>query len=466
MTVVPNKTVAKRVYDVAILGPDVGGAVTAALAARLGMRTLLVPLAQVSAARESEGWLLPSAHPMIPPLRQLSAAVGTLDELGIASDLSRQAAATQGAFQILSDKLRLSLPAELPRRKAELRRELSDVSAAQAEAALEGLERLGRPWDAFLLEPPPWPPRGFFEKRRAHKMAPPPPQLPEGLVGDCLAALAPFAASLVGDSAPEATAREAAALLRAPLRLFGGAAQLAELLRKKAQEAGGDVVLDDAAQLTLERKSTMFLVAGVEVSASCVVLACGAERIGALVQSGGRVERKVAEEAALPVDRKISLAHFVVRAEGLPLALEEAALLLGPPPAPLLISTQPARRVRGETAGERLLTVARISDAGFSDAEGFLKTVRAALEPVLPFFDRHIVHQSADLNPVHGHPLLRPHDDAEPIGLRPLSAAHERVFFASASTYPGFGLEGQILAARAAADQALAVSGRKSVSAT
>ena len=178
------------------------------------------------------------------------------------------------------------------------------------------------------------------------------------------------------------------------------------------------------------------------------------------------MERKIAEEAALPVERKVSLAHFVVRAEGLPLALEEAALLVGPPPAPLIISSLPARRAKGETSGERLVTVARVSDAGFSDAEGLLQSVRAALEPVLPFFDKHIVHQSADLNPVGGHPLLRPHDDGEPIGLRPVSNTHERVLFASAATYPGFGLEGQILAARAAADQAQALSGRKSVSAT
>src|SRR5205085_7567321 len=141
------------------------------------------------------------------------------DELGLGPDLLRLAGAAQGAFQILGDKLRLSLPADGQRRKAELRRELSHVTAAETEAALESLERLGRPWDPFLAEPPPWPPRGFFEKRRVRKMAPQPPQLPEGLAGTWLAALAPFAASLVGESAPEATAREAAALLRSPTRL-------------------------------------------------------------------------------------------------------------------------------------------------------------------------------------------------------------------------------------------------------
>lgn len=458
--------VAKRVYDVAIIGPDVGGAAAAALCSKKGLRTLMAPLQPVGAVRESEGWLLPGANPMLPPLRQLSAAAGVLDEVGLGADLARQAAATQGAFQILSEKLRLSLPSDPARRKSELRRELSDVTAAEAEEGLDSLERLGRSWDRFLLEPPPWPPRGFFERRRVHKVVPPPPALPEGLLGECLAALAPFAASLVGDSAPEATAREASALLRAPLRLYGGAASLAQLLRDKSEAAGGDLVQGEVGQLRIDRKNVVFQLGGSEVTVSCVVLACGAERIGALVQGGGRVERKIAEEAALQVQRKVTLAHYVVRPEGLPLALEESSLLLGHAMGPLAIAALPARRAKGETAGERVLTVARVSDAGFSDAEGLLALVRTALEQVLPFFDRHIVHQAADLDPLQPHPILMAHEDAEVIGLRPISAAHERVLFASTATYPGFGLEGQILAARAAAAQALSLSGRKSVSAT
>lgn len=459
------RPVAKHVYDVAVLGPDVGGAAAAAILSRKGLRALLAPMTPVSAARESEGWLLPAAHPMIPPLRQLSGAVGVLDEVGLGADLQRQAASTQGGFQILTDKLRLSLPAEPGRRRDELHRELSDITAAEAEAALDSLDRLGRAWDPFLIEPPPWPPRGFFEKRKVHKVAPPPPQLPEGLVGDCLAALAPFAASLVGESAPEATAREAAALLRAPLRLWGGPAQLADLLRKKASESGGDIIDGPVEHLRLDRKEVTFLLNGSEVHASCVVLACGAERIAALAQGGGRLEKKMVEEAALPVARKVTLAHYVVEGDGLPQALEEAALLLGHPMGPLVISALPARRVKADGKEARLLTVARISDAGFSDEQGLLQSVRAALEPVLPFFDRHVVHQAADLNPPQSHAILRPHDDVEPIGLRPISEAHDRVFFASSATYPGFGLEGQMLAARAASGHALALSGRKTVSA-
>ena len=44
----PPKAIAKKVYDVAVLGPDVGGAAAAALSARRGLRTLrsvvLLPL--------------------------------------------------------------------------------------------------------------------------------------------------------------------------------------------------------------------------------------------------------------------------------------------------------------------------------------------------------------------------------------------------------------------------------------
>lgn len=461
------KAIGKRVYDVAVLGPDVGGAAAAALVAKRGLRVLLATMGPVSSARESEGWLLPTAHPMIPPLRQLSAANGALDELGLGADLQRQAAPTQGAFQILGEKIRISLPADPARRHAELLRELSDAQAGEAEKALDELERLGRPWDAFLLEPPPLPARGFFERRRLRKILPVPPALPGGLIGECLAAVAPFAASLIGDSAPEATAREAAALLRAPLRLWGGPAQLAELFRKKAQEAGADVLTDKVSALRLERKGATFDLGGSEVHVATVILACPAHEVAALCEGGGRAERKLAEEAALPVARKIVLAQFVVHGDGLPLALEEAALLLHHAMGPLVISALPARKVRGEAAGERLLTVARVTEAAYADGPGLLESVKSALEPVLPFFDRHIVHQSADVAPALAHPILEPDtENGEPVGLRPISDSNDRVLFASASVYPGFGLEGQVLAARAAADQALALSGRKSVSAT
>ncbi|HYR20004.1 MAG TPA: hypothetical protein VEQ15_10965 [Myxococcales bacterium] len=465
----PDKPLQRRVYDVAIIGPDLGGAAAAALLAKRGLRVLMAPLSQAGVARDSDGWLLPAAHPMIPPLRQLSGSIFALDELGLAADLQRQSAGTAtGAFQLLGEELRLSLPADQLRRRSELRRELGD-EAASTEAALESLEQLGRAWDPLVSEPPPLPARGFFERRKLRKILPDPlPEVPQGIVGEALHALAPFAASLVGDTAPEATAREAAALFRAPLRLWGGAAQLADLLRAKAETAGAHLTTESCSRLRLSRKSAIFELAGAEVQVNMVVLACAPDTIRQLCDGGGRPERAVADEADLKVERKEALAHFVVRPEGLPQALEEAALLLGNPLGPLLISAVPARRARGEVAGERLLTVGRLVEAGFSDGQALLSSVRQALDPVLPFFERHVVHESAELDPVHGQRILKPHEGlhSEPIGLRPVSAAHERVLFASREVYPGFGLEGAILAARACAAQALELSGRKQVSAT
>jgi hypothetical protein len=459
-------TSSRRVYDVVILGPDVGGAAAAALLARRGLRVLIAPLSATGAAREAEGWQLPAAHPMVPPLRQLTGASAAIDELGLGQDLVRLAAQTAGAFQLLGEKLRLSLPAEAERRRAELKRELGNESALQCETALDALERLGRPWDPFLITPPPYPARGFFERRKLQKMLPIPPELPGGLIGEALAAVAPFAAQVVGDAAPEATARLGAALLRAPLRLWGGAAQIGELLREKALGAGAEQLNDQPSSLVLERKQIILHLGGTEVRASSIIFACDGALLGPICQAGGRSERSLAAEALLPIARKVALCHFVVRAEGLPLALEEAALLLGHGGGPLVISSLPARRVKGEAAGERLLTVARLTRYDDHDGARLLAEVRAALEPVLPFFDRHIVLQHADLDPPLQHPIFAPREDGEPLGLRPQSDAHERAMFASAGVYPGFGLEGQLIAARACADSALLLSGRKQVAAT
>jgi hypothetical protein len=455
----------RRVYDAIVLGPDVGGAAAGALLARRGLRVLLAPLTRIGGARESEGWLLPASHPMIPPLRQLPAASAAIDDLGLGQDLVRQAASTAGAFQLLGEKLRLSLPAEQERRRSELLRELGEEGAQRAEQGLDALEGLGRPWDPFLIEPPPYPPRGFFERRKLRKTLPVAPPLPDGLIGEALAAVAPFAAQAVGDAAPEATARLGAALLRAPLRLWGGAAQLGELLREKALASSAELLYDQPSHLVLERKGVVLQLGGAEVRASALILACDSKVVASICSTGGRTERRLAEEAQMPVQRKVALAHFVVRAEGLPLALEEAALLLGQPGGPLAIAALPARKVKGEAQGERLLTVARVVDAAESDGPRLIESIRAALEPVLPFFDRHIVHQEADLELALPHPIFAPREDGEPLGLRPQSEAHDRALFASSGVYPGFGLEGQLLAARACAATALSLSGRKVVAA-
>jgi glycine/D-amino acid oxidase-like deaminating enzyme len=461
----PEAIQPRRLYDVAVLGPDVGGAATAALLARRGLRVVLVPDGPVG-AKESDGWVLPGAVPPLPPLRQLNGAASVLDELGLAQELQRQSAGPQGALQILGEGLRLSLPSEVVRRRGELRRELGE-EAERAESALQSLEQLAATWNLLASEPPPLPARGFFEKRKLRKVLPDPPELPQGFVGDVLHALAPFCATLVGDTAPESTAREAAAFLRAPLRLWGGAAQLWDLMRTRAESGGGQVLLGRCSNLRLDKKAVVVDIDGAEVRATAVVLAMAPERIAQLCEKGGRVEQKLAGEARLGASRKVALAHFVVRPEGIPQALEEAALLFSDGEA-LLVACLPARRAKGEVSGERLVTLARVVESGFADAAALLRDARAALEPVLPFFDRHVVHEAADVDPVHGQRLLEPHRGLhpEPIGLRAVSENHERILFASREVYPGFGLEGSILAARAATEHALELSGRKQVAAT
>jgi phytoene dehydrogenase-like protein len=456
----------RRLYDVAVIGSDPGGAATAAILSRRGLRVLLAADGPLT-PRESDGWVLPGAAPAVPSLRQLPGAAPVLDDLGLAQELLRQSAGPPGSLQILGDSLRLSLPADAARRREELRRELPDDWSG-VETGLDALEGLSRTWDAFVQEPPPLPARGFFERRKLRKILPyPPPDLPEGFVGDALHALAPFCASLVGDTAPEAAAREAATLLRAPLRLWGGAGQVWELLRNKAEASGTHVLGGRCARLRVERRGASFELEGAEVRANVIALATSPSRIAELCEGGGRVERNLVEESNLAVARKVALAHFVVRPEAIPQGLEEAALLHSGE-GPALVACHPARRARGEPRTEKLLTFCRPVDAADLDGPRLLSAARKALDPVLPFFERHIVHETADLEPLQGQRLLRPHEGihSEPIGVRAVSDAHERVVFASREVYPGFGLEGSLLAARACAGHALELSGRKQVAAT
>ena len=467
MTPGPDKAVfPRRLYDVAVIGSDPGGAATAAILSRRGLRVLLAADGPLT-PRESDGWVLPGAAPVVPSLRQLGGAAPVLDDLGLAQELVRQSAGPQGGLQILGESLRLSLPADAARRREELRRELPDQWSA-VESALDALEGLAKTWDAFVQEPPPLPARGFFERRKLRKILPnPPPDLPEGFVGEGLPALAPFCASLVGDTAPEAAARQAATLLRAPLRLWGGAGQVWEVLRAKAEASGTHVLAGRCARLRIDRRGASFELEGAEVRANVVALATSPPRIAELCEGGGRVERNLIEESNLAIARKVALVHFVVHPAAIPQGLEEAALLFSAE-GPALVACHPARRARGEGRGEKLLTFCRAIDVADNDGPALIAAARRALDPVLPFFDRHIVHETVDLDPLQGQRLLRPHEGihSEPIGVRAVSEAHERVVFASREVYPGFGLEGSLLAARACAGHALELSGRKQVAAT
>src|SRR5207248_1091054 len=216
--------------------------------------------------RESDGWVLPGAAPVVPSLRQLGGAAPVLDDLGLAQELVRQSAGPQGGLQILGESLRLSLPADAARRREELR--------------------------------------------------------------------------------PEAAARQAATLLRAPLRRWGGAGQVWEVLRAKAEASGTHVLAGRCARLRIERRGASFELEGAEVRANVVALATSPPRIAELCEGGGRVERNLIEESNLAIARKVALVHFVVHSEAIPQGLEEAALLFSAE-GPALVACHPARRARG-----------------------------------------------------------------------------------------------------------------------
>jgi NADPH-dependent 2,4-dienoyl-CoA reductase/sulfur reductase-like enzyme len=79
----------KRIYDVCVLGSQLGGGVAGALLARRGFRVLQVALDDPGPGYVDGGYLLPWGPALLPDPQQLPAADTVLVELGLASDLGR-----------------------------------------------------------------------------------------------------------------------------------------------------------------------------------------------------------------------------------------------------------------------------------------------------------------------------------------------------------------------------------------
>src|SRR5256885_7656608 len=95
----------RRLYDVAVIGSDPGGAATAAILSRRGLRVLLAADGPLT-PKESDGWVLPGAIPAVPSLRQLAGAAPVLDDLGLSQELLRQSAGAAPGPQIPGESLR------------------------------------------------------------------------------------------------------------------------------------------------------------------------------------------------------------------------------------------------------------------------------------------------------------------------------------------------------------------------
>jgi phytoene dehydrogenase-like protein len=490
----------QRVYDVCVVGSQLGGVAAGALLAKRGYRVLHVDHDGLGGNYEDGGWLLPYAPAVVPSLKASPAASAVLFEVGLTPDLDHHLEPCRPDLQLVLPRHRLDLPHEPAARLAELDREWPGAGGRLEAAFLEA----GRLFDVaspFLAGHPPLPPSGLRQRWALSKAlrqagarpdsAAPFAELDGHPLAGALGEFARFLHYLEGDAPALALTRVLGAATRGTWRLAGGHEGLREILRRRIAESRGELLGAEGApaiaeSLEVEHRRVVSL--RVEDSddvfrARAFVSATDAPALRRLIPGGG--EKLASMLDRVRPARQLLAVNLVVKAASLPPPLGEAVLCLGvqdPEVGPgLLVQVLPARRAgRGAEASaeERVVCAAafvpaRSRDQGRDHLAALAARVRGALDEVLPFLGSQAVHESVPLlaapserrgSRLMAHPLyeVRLPQALGVTGL-PTQSPLKNLFFAGREVVPGLGLEGEFHAALQAAARVQQLLGKKDV---
>ena len=501
----------QRIYDVCVIGSQLGGVLAGALLARRGYRVLHVDHDGIGASYDDGGYLLPYAPALFPSPRLLPAAELALSELGLTTDTVRALEPCAPDLQLLLPRHRVDLGHDPARRQQELRREWPD-DAARLEEAFAELSRLFDAASPFLKAMPPLPPAGFGERRavsKAIKFAAAAPGAAKRSVEEAnafeaveghpltgaLAIAQRFLGYLDGPAPPLAVSRLLGGVLRGSYRLAGGHHGLRETIRRKIAESRGEILGADRETAVAERLEVDGgRVEAVRLDGSpnawvarVFVAATDAPALRRLLppeEEDGKFARLL--QGIKPVRQLLAL-NLVVKAAALPPALGTSVLALrdaGGADAlenAVFIQVNPARRDKGKGESEVVADERIVCAAGFVPADAREhgqehlasrgRQIREAVADAIPFFERHLVRESlpalASPRERRGSRLL-PHplyevELEQVLGITglPCRSPYKNLVFAGREVVPGLGLEGEFHAGLQAAAAAQELLGRK-----
>jgi phytoene dehydrogenase-like protein len=473
----------RHVYDVIVLGSQLGGALTAALLAKRKHRVLLIDHDGMGTGYEHGGYVLPYAPSITPSLKAMPAVEEAFTELGLTTTVQRALRPHLPELQLVLPRHRVDLHTDPVRRRAELAREFGETADGLL-SAMTATASQHEASDAFLKEQPPLPPDGFFEtwalkkKIGQHPGLETHPRLSNNTPpGALLRGLLPFLIHLDEASAPLALTRPLSQALQSPQRFPGGNDGLRDLLVKRLTELGGDVLTrENSDSYVVEEISfdgSRF--AGVKLvrsdviyRASCLVAATDSGALRRLITDRKR-HRGLLEQLDVSTTRSILFSvNWVVPADALPRGMGELLLVESQDVElrPLLIQVHPARTPGGkEEEGLRVvcagaLVPASVRDLGEEHMQVLAQRIDAELDALMPFTRDKRVLRSApylDAGGVRGSRLM-PHPlytfEAEAFlgvtGLKQRTPV-KNIVLAGREVLPGLGLEGEFLAGQRAA---------------
>ncbi|AGC44416.1 hypothetical protein MYSTI_03102 [Myxococcus stipitatus DSM 14675] len=473
----------RHVYDVIVLGSQLGGALAASLLAKRGHRVLLVDHDGMGPGYEHGGYVLPYAPFVAPPLKAMPAIEEALSELGLTTTVQRALRPHAPELQLVMPKNRMDLHADATRRKAEVTRELGEEGEALL-GALAGTTAQHELTDAFFKAQPALPPDGFFEgwglKKliRAHPGLEAPPHLAaETPAAALVRSLRPFINHLDRPESPLALTRPLSQVLSTPCFFNGGHDGLRELLTRRLAELGGDVLGRDSpsgfiveelsfegskfAGVKLVRSDTLY-------RAACLVAATDSSALRRLV-TDKKHHRGLLEHLDQSTTKSILFTvNWVVPESALPRGMGELSLVdtqdaeLGS----MLIQLHPVRATAGggkegkDVDGLRVVCAgvfvpATARELGDEHLQTLASRIDAQLDAVMPFTAQHRLLRSAPYLDASGsrgtrlmpHPLYSFESEAV-LGVTGLTQRTpvKNLLLAGREVLPGLGLEGELLA--------------------
>jgi phytoene dehydrogenase-like protein len=500
----------QRIYDVCIVGSQLGGVVAGALLARRGLRVLHLAHGDLGQGYADHGYALPWGPVAVPSPRHMPAAEAVLAELGLTTDVSRALEPSDPDLQLLLPRHRVDVSRDPAVLRAELRREWPD-QADELETALGNLFAHYDVAGFFLKAAPPLPPDGLGEKlavRKALKLAQAAPNAPSEPVGkrspladldghelvQSLRTAVRFLSYLDGPISPLSEVRLLGGVLRGTHRLAAGQGALRELIRRRIVESRGELKGgpgEPAVVSSIEvgsdgRIASVRLAGSPDVFvARAYVLATDAASIRKLLPPDAAASRSARILEQISPRRRLFSVNLVVKQAALPPALGDNVLALRDPAGgdgidnAVFVQILPARRDGKKGPGE-LVTDERVvcASAFVPDAvsrrdelAAAAARIREAVADAIPFFERHLVCESApvlnapaDLQEgvrLLSQPLYETGiDGALGVTGLPVRAPWKNAFFAGREVVPGLGLEGEFFAGIQAAGHVVATLGR------
>jgi hypothetical protein len=502
----------QRLYDVCVVGSQLGGVVAGALLARRGFRVLHVAHDDPGFHYVDRGYVLPFGPAVLPSPRHLPAAEAVLSELGLATDVSRALAPSDPDLQLLLPRHRVDLSRELGVLRTELKREWPrEVSALEA-----AFGALGAAFDAagmFLRGSPPLPPDGFGDRRavaKGLKLASSVPNAPSEPVDEArpfrgledhelvrsLLTGHRFLTYLDGPASPLSIVRLLGGALRGTNRLPGGLGTLRELVRRRIAESRGELrggpgepALATGFELDGGKVAAVRLADSPDAHvARAFVVATDAARLVPLLPAGARDGKAAGALRRVRARRQLLSVNLVVKHTALPPALGENVLALRDAAGgdglenAVFLQVLPARRDTRKGSADKGTTIDTVRDERVVCASAFVAAgeerdglseaaarIRSAVADAIPFFEGHLVAESAPVL-ADGAPIDRPpahplyegnRDERLGVAALPVRGPWKNLFFAGREVVPGLGVEGEFHAGIQAAGHVAALLGKK-----